>query len=158
MRNIHVLGIVIFMSLFLFIASVQAQGNSKSPSALLKPYLNLSQSLAQDDLKKSKEALEEVKRELFTSQSDELKMLGAEIKTLTEDSTIKSLRSEYARLSKALVPLLENESSEIRKAYCPMALNNKGAYWLQKEGPIRNPYFGSEMLECGLFVKTKKEI
>jgi Cu(I)/Ag(I) efflux system membrane fusion protein len=30
-----------------------------------------------------------------------------------------------------------------------MAFNNKGAYWLSNEREIKNPYFGSEMLECG---------
>ena len=34
--------------------------------------------------------------------------------------------------------------------YCPMAFNNKGAYWLSNEEAIRNPYFGDKMLKCGL--------
>lgn len=34
-------------------------------------------------------------------------------------------------------------------AYCPMAFNNKGGYWLTKEKKVRNPYFGDAMLECG---------
>jgi len=34
-------------------------------------------------------------------------------------------------------------------AYCPMAFNNKGGYWLTGEKKIRNPYFGEEMLICG---------
>ena len=34
-------------------------------------------------------------------------------------------------------------------AYCPMALNNKGAYWLTDAREVRNPYFGDQMLKCG---------
>ena len=34
-------------------------------------------------------------------------------------------------------------------AYCPMAFNNKGGYWLTGEKKVRNPYFGDEMLLCG---------
>ncbi|MFZ9982485.1 MAG: DUF3347 domain-containing protein [Cyclobacteriaceae bacterium] len=34
-------------------------------------------------------------------------------------------------------------------AYCPMAFNNRGGYWLSDEKKIRNPYFGDAMLECG---------
>lgn len=34
-------------------------------------------------------------------------------------------------------------------AYCPMAFNNKGGYWLSNEKKIRNPYFGDAMLACG---------
>lgn len=33
--------------------------------------------------------------------------------------------------------------------FCPMALNNEGAYWLSDQKKIRNPYFGDKMLTCG---------
>jgi hypothetical protein len=29
----------------------------------------------------------------------------------------------------------------------------KNGQWVQLEGPLRNPFFGSEMLECGNEVK-----
>ena len=29
--------------------------------------------------------------------------------------------------------------------YCPMA----DAYWVQKSGAVKNPYYGSKMLGCG---------
>ena len=33
--------------------------------------------------------------------------------------------------------------------FCPMAFDNKGAYWLSNENVVLNPYFGQEMLTCG---------
>ena len=33
--------------------------------------------------------------------------------------------------------------------YCPMARDNKGAYWLSAVEEIKNPYFGDAMLTCG---------
>jgi Cu(I)/Ag(I) efflux system membrane fusion protein len=39
-------------------------------------------------------------------------------------------------------------------AFCPMAFGNKGAYWLQTEKKIRNPYFGTKMLGCGEIKET----
>jgi len=39
-------------------------------------------------------------------------------------------------------------------AYCPMAFNDAGGYWLSKNEKIRNPYFGDKMLTCGM-VKEK---
>ena len=33
--------------------------------------------------------------------------------------------------------------------YCPMAFDNKGAYWISESEAIKNPYFGDEMLTCG---------
>ena len=33
--------------------------------------------------------------------------------------------------------------------FCPMADDDRGAFWLSHEEPIRNPYFGDKMLTCG---------
>ena len=43
----------------------------------------------------------------------------------------------------------------IYQDYCPMASNNKGAMWLSEVKDIKNPYFGSKMLNCG---SIKKQI
>jgi len=40
--------------------------------------------------------------------------------------------------------------------YCPMAFDNKGAYWFSKSDEIRNPYFGEAMLKCGETRETLK--
>ena len=34
------------------------------------------------------------------------------------------------------------------KMHCPMAFDNNGAFWLQKDKETRNPYFGESMLTC----------
>ena len=41
------------------------------------------------------------------------------------------------------------EGPPVYRAHCPMALDGKGADWLQPDTPIRNPYYGSAMLACG---------
>ena len=38
--------------------------------------------------------------------------------------------------------------------YCPMAFGNQGATWLSAEGSVMNPYFGDEMLTCGVVRET----
>jgi Cu(I)/Ag(I) efflux system membrane fusion protein len=40
------------------------------------------------------------------------------------------------------------------KQYCPMAFNDKGAYWLSDTSYIQNPYFGKKMLICGEVQET----
>jgi Cu(I)/Ag(I) efflux system membrane fusion protein len=40
--------------------------------------------------------------------------------------------------------------------YCPMAMNETGAYWLSPVPKINNPYFGKKMLTCGVIVDTLK--
>jgi len=34
--------------------------------------------------------------------------------------------------------------------HCPMAFNDRGADWLAYEDQILNPYFGDQMLRCGV--------
>ena len=40
--------------------------------------------------------------------------------------------------------------------FCPMYSNNKGAYWLSETREIQNPYFGKEMLTCGVIKEELK--
>lgn len=47
-----------------------------------------------------------------------------------------------------MIALLGTEKT-LYKDFCPMANNNKGAYWLSEVKEIKNPYFGSKMLKCG---------
>lgn len=39
--------------------------------------------------------------------------------------------------------------------FCPMASNDQGAYWISETEEIKNPYFGSDMANCG---SVKKQI
>ena len=40
--------------------------------------------------------------------------------------------------------------------FCPMAFDDTGAFWLSKTPTVKNPYFGSQMLKCGLIKDTIK--
>jgi Cu(I)/Ag(I) efflux system membrane fusion protein len=62
---------------------------------------------------------------------------------------IDAARAAFGDLTKPLVRYRKAVGAELLKvAYCPMA---KKA-WLQPDGEIGNPYYGSEMLTCGSFV------
>ena len=65
-------------------------------------------------------------------------------------SDIKTLREQVKPLSLALAKLVQSQPVEGYGIYfCPMA----DAYWLQKVGAVRNPYYGKSMLTCGELVK-----
>ena len=42
----------------------------------------------------------------------------------------------------------------VYRLFCPMANDNKGAYWLQKTSDVQNPYYGSMMFKCGSLSET----
>lgn len=71
---------------------------------------------------------------------------------LMGERDIESKRKEFESMSDALWSLMRTvrySGAKIYYQYCPMAFDNKGAYWVSKDREIRNPYFGDKMLECG---------
>ena len=68
----------------------------------------------------------------------------------TKDVTVG--REQFEILSKSVYNLIQHfgtAGKTIFRFHCPMAFNNKGAYWLQDNPDILNSYFGDVMLKCG---------
>lgn len=71
---------------------------------------------------------------------------------LAAEKDIKNKRKEFEVIADAMWSLTRTvryEGQKLYWEYCPMAFDNKGAYWMSYEREIKNPYFGSEMLNCG---------
>ena len=66
-------------------------------------------------------------------------------------ANIEAKRTSFEDLSKAAYALVNDfgAGTTLYKEYCPMAFNDKGAFWLSAKSEIKNPYFGDKMLECG---------
>lgn len=59
---------------------------------------------------------------------------------------IQALREQFKPLSHAVGHLVERQAVAGHGIYyCPMA----DAYWVQKSGAVKNPYYGAKMLACG---------
>lgn len=78
------------------------------------------------------------------------------VEKITTSDDIEAQRELFVPLTDNVYELVKafpaNET--VYYAYCPMAFNDKGAYWLEKEKAIFNPYFGSKMLKCGSIKET----
>ncbi|MGB5988632.1 MAG: efflux RND transporter periplasmic adaptor subunit [Marinifilaceae bacterium] len=81
----------------------------------------------------------------------ESKILNLSISKIVNSKELHSQREAFAILSKSLFEVIKyyKISQESYYHFCPMADDNKGAYWLSDSKKVRNPYFGDEMLECG---------
>jgi len=79
------------------------------------------------------------------------KELKSSTKSITEVSNIEEQRSHFKHLSSHLGSAIQlfGVNEKVYNQFCPMADNNKGAYWLSKEEKVLNPYFGDAMLTCG---------
>ncbi|RPD97673.1 efflux RND transporter periplasmic adaptor subunit [Aureibaculum marinum] len=79
------------------------------------------------------------------------KELKSSTKSIAETSDIKEQRNHFKHLSSHLGTAIQlfGVNEKVYNQFCPMADNNKGAYWLSKEEKVLNPYFGDAMLTCG---------
>jgi Cu(I)/Ag(I) efflux system membrane fusion protein len=72
--------------------------------------------------------------------------------TTIKDESCEKQRIAFETVSSAIYNMLKNvdlKNGGVYHQYCPMAFNDKGAFWISDESEIKNPYFGKQMLECG---------
>lgn len=133
-------------------------------------YFDVKDALIKDDSKqtgsKSKnllDALEGVKMEKLGNKEHEafMKYLS-ELKTdaghIAESKDIEQQRENFTSLSAKMFELMKiaKPSYTVYLDHCPMYNDGKGADWISKESPIKNPYYGSKMLTCGKVKETVK--
>lgn len=83
--------------------------------------------------------------------------IEASLNEIKSADNIDAQRQSFSTLSDNLYKSIKAFGLGGKEAFyefCPMAFNNEGAYWLSDKPQIRNPYFGDEMLTCGV-VKEK---
>ena len=106
----------------------------------LDDYLELKNSLVDDDLSGAQKHYKTLLRKLF---KDEEVVLNAQ--------NIQQLRNDFVQLNDHLIPLIkeQNTDQKLYIQFCPMANDSNGAQWLSKNKAIKNPYYGASMLTCG---------
>lgn len=85
--------------------------------------------------------------------------LNSQLKQIASSEDINTQRSTFTNLNNQFYKAVKTfglEGKTVYYQFCPMANNNKGGYWLSESEPIRNPYFGEEMLTCGETKDTLK--
>jgi hypothetical protein len=78
--------------------------------------------------------------------------ISGSAKGLAGENNIEAKRKEFKMIADALYTLFQTVRYKEQKIYwihCPMAFNNTGAYWINQDSTVRNPYFGDKMLTCG---------
>ncbi len=80
------------------------------------------------------------------------KEMQATVKLISLTKDIDKQRDFFAALTEEVEKILTSTaivSGEVYKQYCPMAFDGNGGYWFSNSKEIRNPYYGTKMLECG---------
>jgi Cu(I)/Ag(I) efflux system membrane fusion protein len=79
--------------------------------------------------------------------------LKAFTKAITEAKYVEDQRQQFLFLSEIIIRNLKTIGGSGQTLYlqhCPMAFNDKGGDWVSAGREVRNPYFGDEMLRCGI--------
>lgn len=123
-------------------------GNEKATAKYSTELFNSLQKVNEDLLKEEAKAFWKEKKSFLMQHA----------KLCKEAPTMDGKRENFIYLSQPLIKLVEAFGPGTEKLYvdyCPMANNNKGAFWLSETKEIRNPFMAETMLSCG---EVKKEI
>lgn len=131
----------------------------RSLEGALSSYLELKDALVASDPGAASEKAEDMRISLPESgeawnkgEREALVAFDRHLARLSGTTDLKVQRTQFRHLSEALIGIarpLGTPGSPLYLQYCPMANDNKGAYWISRDSSIRNPYYGDAMLTCG---------
>lgn len=152
------------LTAFLCFALIPLQASTEAFEQLLLPYFDVQTALANDDFHQvcvtaTQLAMNAKFQEAPTAERAEAIRTAAREIAFSENIT--AARNHFATLSKQVIALVQENDSQsdysIVRMHCSMALENKGADWLQNSSQTANPYFGASMLSCGSKVAQLSE-
>lgn len=132
---------------------------------VLTSYFKLKDALVGDDLPAAQKVsiemrntVNQVDMHLFKDDAHDMwmdysKIFSDQLEHMHHFNEIEEVRKHFQPISDAIIAMTQNFGSLNDKTvyvqFCPMAFDDKGAFWISSESEIRNPYFGSSMLTCG---------
>jgi Cu(I)/Ag(I) efflux system membrane fusion protein len=136
---------------------------------VVEEYLELSLALVAADETKAKKSAEKLMREFgetdmgllghvphkyWMEAADSMKLTTRKI---IDSEKLDQKRAAFIGLSNNIIKSVKafGVDKKLFLQFCPMADDDRGAYWLSAQKEILNPYFGDMMLHCG---ETKEEI
>jgi len=126
-----------------------AAGSQMSP-AIVEPYLKIQEALASDSVDDVKANAGNLATAATALGAPAMRIDTTALQLASFDD-LADARTKFGALSEAIdtymTGLKLNPAEGVRVAFCPMVQKP----WLQKDGSLRNPYHGSEMLTCGSF-------
>jgi hypothetical protein len=147
----------------LFVVLVMAAAACSRPTAIaavpstgvlsrgiVDPYLNADNALASDRIDGVKANASEISVAARALGPGAVTIDNAAVQ-LASATDLADARVKFGMLSDSIDRYMSSRHlaapAGVRVAWCPMAMRP----WLQNDGALRNPYYGSQMLTCGSF-------
>jgi membrane fusion protein, copper/silver efflux system len=137
---------------------------SSQLASVLAPYLKMKDALVASNVKSTNlegknfsASLKKVDMNLLHGEAhinwmEKLNVMQRASSAIQNEIEIEKQRALFSDLTNALhdtYKMYHVSGLHAYYQYCPMAFDNKGAYWISREKEISNPYFGEQMLRCG---------
>ena len=123
-----------------------------NPETVSKTALKVSNSLKGVDM-------ELLEGETHMVWMDQLGKLNVSLEKMAQNRDVKIQREAFAAFNLTFYQSIKDfglDGITTYYQYCPMAVDQKGAYWFSEFKDIKNPYFGDAMLQCGETSETLK--
>jgi hypothetical protein len=128
---------------------VTARGG-EMPHSIVDPYLRIQTALAGDSTEGIRANAGEIATAATSLGAPAMKIDTSALQ-LASAGELDDAREKFGRLSEAIDTYMTGLGLKapqgVRVAYCPMALKP----WLQQDGTLANPYYGTSMPTCGSF-------
>tara|TARA_R110001583_G_scaffold9203_4_gene43623 strand:- start:1581 stop:2300 length:720 start_codon:yes stop_codon:yes gene_type:complete len=141
------------------------KNTKKDLQEVVQAYLLLKDAFVEGDLKRIDDASATMEQRVAAVGTNTLKEDGLaawdqhsrlyceKLKELRHIKGIEEKRSYFGHISEVVYCTVKSfylkDKMELYAAFCPMAFDGNGAYWISEDKEIRNPYYGDKMLKCG---------
>ena len=149
-------------------------GIKRQIGGLFEQYLEIKDDLSHDRFKASqlriplfKETLESVDLSEISGEAQlmgvkELGDMNVGLGLLAEANTVGQGRAGFEIVSNAMIASIRHFGTDggqpVHVYHCPMAFGGRGGDWLQASEGTENPYYGSEMFQCGSLAETLNSV
>jgi membrane fusion protein, copper/silver efflux system len=139
---------------------------------VLDGYAGIHAALARDDLQAAKQAFSSMHGLLHVMPKEGLDSAAAAewdstearimavLHPMASADSLGSVRLHFMDFSQVLLEAVGkfgvSGKEPLYHFHCPMARDNQGADWVQKDSLLANPYYGGSMPKCGELVKILK--
>ncbi len=138
---------VLVLAPALALVALAAPVSAAVADGLAQPYLHIQLALTNDSMDGVTDAARMIAAEAV-KMGDAAKSIGTAATSVAGAQDIQTARAAFGPLSDALIAYGEEVGfGDLKVAYCPMARKS----WVQQNGEILNPFYGSMMLNCGEF-------
>ena len=120
------------------------------PTAIVDPYLKIQDALASDSVEGVRANAGELATAAAALGAPAMKIDTSAVQLASADD-LADARVKFGSLSEAIDAYMSGMKltppEGVRVAFCPMVLKP----WMQRDGTLRNPYYGSQMITCGSY-------